>query len=172
MLYGGGSFDRGEPLQTFLHLNPAAVLSHLSARTGKIEISSTLSAITTQYSGFRRQISVDFVFRKRENFHGRRRKCPIFAQFKTTRNANDLTIKSLAFLKSTRSRDRTGTAITGHRILSPACLPIPPSGRSLSPKDACKSTKRFTICQNLCNLSSPHRRRAGTSRFPDRGGTR
>lgn len=27
----------------------------------------------------------------------------------------------------TRSRDRTGTAITGHRILSPACLPIPPS---------------------------------------------
>ncbi len=29
---------------------------------------------------------------------------------------------------STRSRDRTGTAITGHRILSPACLPIPPSG--------------------------------------------
>lgn len=31
----------------------------------------------------------------------------------------------------TRSRDRTGTAIAGHRILSPACLPIPPSGRSL-----------------------------------------
>ena len=26
----------------------------------------------------------------------------------------------------TRSRGRTGTAITGHRILSPACLPIPP----------------------------------------------
>ena len=111
MLYGGGSFDRGEPLQTFLHLNPAAVLSHLSARTGKIEISSTLSAITTQYSGFRRQISVDFVFRKRENFHGRRRKCPIFAQFKTTRNANDLIVKSLAFLKSTRSRGRTGTTL-------------------------------------------------------------
>ena len=27
---------------------------------------------------------------------------------------------------STGSRGRTGTAITGHRILSPACLPIPP----------------------------------------------
>ena len=88
------------------------------------------------------------------------------------RNAKALTNNALAFLKSTRSRDRTGTAITGHRILSPACLPIPPSGRSLSPKDAGKSTKIFTICQNLCNLSSPHRRRAGTSGFPDRGETR
>ena len=43
------------------------------------------------------------------------------------RNAKALTNNALAFLKSTRSRDRTGTAITGHRILSPACLPIPPS---------------------------------------------
>ena len=81
-------------------------------------------------------------------------------------------INKLSDFTGTRSRDRTGTAITGHRILSPACLPIPPSGRSLSPKDAGKSTKIFTICQNLCNLSSPHRRRAGTSGFPDRGGTR
>ena len=88
------------------------------------------------------------------------------------RSAKALFINTLALLKSTRSRGRTGTAITGHRILSPACLPIPPSGRSLSPKDAGKSTKIFTICQNLCNLSSPHRRRDGTSGFPDRGGTR
>ena len=43
------------------------------------------------------------------------------------RNAKALFVNALAFLKSTRSRDRTGTAITGHRILSPACLPIPPS---------------------------------------------
>ena len=27
----------------------------------------------------------------------------------------------------TRNRGRTGTGITAHRILSPACLPIPPS---------------------------------------------
>ena len=32
----------------------------------------------------------------------------------------------------TRSRGRTGTAITGHRILSPACLPIPPFERPLT----------------------------------------
>ena len=32
---------------------------------------------------------------------------------------------------STRGRARTGTAITGHRILSPACLPIPPLGRGI-----------------------------------------
>ena len=31
----------------------------------------------------------------------------------------------------TRSRDRTGTAITGHWILSPARLPIPPSGHQV-----------------------------------------
>ena len=43
------------------------------------------------------------------------------------RSAKALFINTLALLKSTRSRDRTGTAITGHRILSPACLPIPPS---------------------------------------------
>ncbi len=34
------------------------------------------------------------------------------------------TVKSFSF--RTRSRDRTGTDITVHRILSPACLPIPP----------------------------------------------
>jgi len=55
-------------LQTFLHLNPAAVLSHLSARTGKIEISSTLSAITTQYSGFHRQIFADLHFENNRKF--------------------------------------------------------------------------------------------------------
>ena len=32
---------------------------------------------------------------------------------------------------STPSRNRTGTTFTGHRILSPACLPIPPSGRGV-----------------------------------------
>ncbi len=31
----------------------------------------------------------------------------------------------------TRSRHRTGTSITGHGILSPARLPIPPSGQQL-----------------------------------------
>ena len=30
-------------------------------------------------------------------------------------------------LSGTRNRGRTGTGITAHRILSPACLPIPPS---------------------------------------------
>ena len=30
-------------------------------------------------------------------------------------------------LKCTRNRGRTGTGISAHRILSPACLPIPPS---------------------------------------------
>ena len=30
-------------------------------------------------------------------------------------------------LLGTRNRGRTGTGITAHRILSPACLPIPPS---------------------------------------------
>ena len=32
---------------------------------------------------------------------------------------------------STRNRGRTGTGISAHRILSPACLPIPPSEQSL-----------------------------------------
>ncbi len=32
---------------------------------------------------------------------------------------------------STPSRNRTGTTFTGHRILSPACLPIPPSGHGV-----------------------------------------
>ncbi len=35
-------------------------------------------------------------------------------------------VREIELLFSTRSRGRTGTAITGHRILSPACLPIPP----------------------------------------------
>lgn len=46
----------------------------------------------------------------------------------------------------TRSRDRTGTAITGHRILSPACLPIPPSGQRSVRNDA-KVGKNFRIPQ-------------------------
>ena len=42
---------------------------------------------------------------------------------KNPRNFSDL---------GTRSRGRTGTAITGHRILSPACLPIPPFEQPLN----------------------------------------
>ncbi len=38
-------------------------------------------------------------------------------------------IKPSAILFCTRSRNRTGTAITGHWILSPARLPIPPFGQ-------------------------------------------
>ena len=47
------------------------------------------------------------------------------------KNPKQLLYNYLGFFTGTRSRDRTGTAIAGHRILSPACLPIPPSGRSL-----------------------------------------
>ena len=43
-----------------------------------------------------------------------------------------LIIIVLSGILCTRSRDRTGTAITGHRILSPACLPIPPFEQPLS----------------------------------------
>ena len=43
-----------------------------------------------------------------------------------------LIIRLLSGILCTRSRDRTGTAITGHRILSPACLPIPPFEQPLS----------------------------------------
>ena len=50
------------------------------------------------------------------------------------------------FFFGTRSRDRTGTAIAGHRILSPACLPIPPSGRSL-PRE--KATAKIRIIYEL-----------------------
>ena len=50
---------------------------------------------------------------------------PILAEIKR-REAFDR-CKDVDGLFRTRSRDRTGTAITGHRILSPACLPIPPS---------------------------------------------
>src|SRR5699024_5447018 len=44
----------------------------------------------------------------------------------------------------TRSRDRTGTAIAGHRILSPACLPIPPFERPSPAGRRGKSTNLFT----------------------------
>src|SRR6056300_1439003 len=36
-------------------------------------------------------------------------------------------------LLSAPGRDRTGTDITVHRILSPACLPIPPPGLNKKP---------------------------------------
>ena len=42
-------------------------------------------------------------------------------------NNKEQAVDDVDGLFRTRSRDRTGTAITGHRILSPACLPIPPS---------------------------------------------
>ena len=44
-------------------------------------------------------------------------------------------------LASTRSGNRTRTAITGHRILSPACLPIPPS----EPFWSCKGSNKNDI---------------------------
>ncbi len=41
------------------------------------------------------------------------------------RNKKERNAKFLSL--GTRNRGRTGTGITAHRILSPACLPIPPS---------------------------------------------
>ena len=46
-------------------------------------------------------------------------------------------------LVGTRSRGRTGTAITGHRILSPACLPIPP----FEPSKSSQNYKLILISQ-------------------------
>ncbi len=42
----------------------------------------------------------------------------------------------------TRSRHRTGTSITGHRILSPARLPIPPSGQQIGKKKRARNGTR------------------------------
>ena len=51
-------------------------------------------------------------------------------------NKKSLHISVKALFPCTRGRDRTGTNITAHRILSPACLPIPPLGhlKTLSEK--------------------------------------
>ena len=46
---------------------------------------------------------------------------------------------------STRSGNRTRTAIAGHRILSPACLPIPPSEQESMHKADAKVLKYFQI---------------------------
>ena len=46
--------------------------------------------------------------------------------------------KPQRFLSGTRNRGRTGTGITAHRILSPACLPIPPSEPHNIRKDGAK----------------------------------
>ena len=58
---------------------PPPFVYNLFAGTGIIEISSTLSAITTQYSGFRRQILLILYFEKIENLYSKQRKgqCPI-----------------------------------------------------------------------------------------------
>lgn len=49
----------------------------------------------------------------------------------------------------TRSGNRTRTTITGHRILSPACLPIPPSEPLFCAKDVGKSTKNLRLAKIL-----------------------
>ena len=50
---------------------------------------------------------------------------PKFLANDTTKNEKREAITASLF--RTRNRGRTGTGITAHRILSPACLPIPPS---------------------------------------------
>ena len=47
----------------------------------------------------------------------------------------------------TRSRNRTGTAITGHWILSPARLPIPPSGHQVD-----STTIKSLRCVSRCKF--------------------
>src|SRR5688500_16879635 len=44
--------------------------------------------------------------------------------------------KGFFYLKGTRSRNRTGTTFSGHRILSPACLPVSPPGQKIMSKTA------------------------------------
>ena len=57
-------------------------------------------------------------------------------------------------LLGTRNRGRTGTGITAHRILSPACLPIPPSEPHYLRKDGCKCTILFLFYQTISLLLS------------------
>ena len=64
------------------------------------------------------------------------------ARYKQKREATKL-------LSGTRNRGRTGTGITAHRILSPACLPIPPSEPHNLRKDGCKYTILFLFYQTF-----------------------
>ena len=50
-----------------------------------------------------------------------------FWGFDKKKNPASIEKQLLAGFGCTRNRGRTGTGITAHRILSPACLPIPPS---------------------------------------------
>src|SRR5699024_10957729 len=52
----------------------------------------------------------------------------------------------------TRSGNRTRTTIAGNRILSPACLPIPPSEPLPFGERRRQKYENFTIRQNLYNL--------------------
>ena len=51
------------------------------------------------------------------------------------RNPASVVYQLLTGFSCTRNRGRTGTGITAHRILSPACLPIPPSEQPNLVKD-------------------------------------
>ena len=50
-----------------------------------------------------------------------------FGGFGEKRNPASVVYQLLTGFGCTRNRGRTGTGISAHRILSPACLPIPPS---------------------------------------------
>ena len=60
----------------------------------------------------------------------------------------------------TRNRGRTGTGITAHRILSPACLPIPPSEQPIFLKDGANLAllfnypKSFSILRHYALISN------------------
>ena len=57
---------------------------------------------------------------------------------------------------STRNRGRTGTGITAHRILSPACLPIPPSEQPGLRKRRRKCTTFNLKFQNFLRYTTNH----------------
>ena len=56
--------------------------------------------------------------------------------------------EAIKLLFGTRNRGRTGTGITAHRILSPACLPIPPSEPHNLRKDGAKVQFYFYITKH------------------------
>ena len=58
-----------------------------------------------------------------------------FCGFDKKKNPASVVYQLLAGFGCTRNRGRTGTGITAHRILSPACLPIPPSEQPNLRKD-------------------------------------
>ena len=85
---------------------------------------------------------------------------------KIPRNENCQTATSnLAIRQSTRSGNRTRTDLTVHRILSPACLPIPPSGPCMKHNAAfhrAKSSINFAIIKPFAFAVTS---RAGTSDY-------